>query len=103
MLYHEILYLIVYYHDISEGPRPPLGEYAEVLNRIELFLKGDTYAVVFCQAVLEEGLLPLDSIDGSIGIVRVATREDEELKVLHELPQHTSHVWPELDVHLTYK
>ena len=76
MLYHEILYLVVYYHDISEGPSPPLREYPEVLNRIELFLKGDTYAVVFCQAVLEEGLLPFDGIDGSIRIVRVATRED---------------------------
>jgi hypothetical protein len=103
VLYHEILYLVVDYHDISEGPRPPLGEYAEILYRIELFLKGHAYTVVFCEAVLEEGLLPFDGIDGSIRIVRVAAREDQELKVLHELPQHASHVWPELDVHLKCK
>ena len=103
MLYHEILYLVVDYHDISEGPRPPLGEYAEILYRIELFLKGHAYTVVFCEAVLEEGLLPFDGIDGSIRIVRVAAREDQELKVLHELPQHASHVWAELDEHLKYK
>ena len=63
-------------------------------------MEGDTYAIVFSEAVLEESLRPFDGIDGSIRIIRVTAREDKELKVLHEFPQHASHIWAELDVHL---
>jgi hypothetical protein len=103
MLNDEILYLVIDYYNISWGPRLPLCEYAEILNRILLFLKRDSNAIVFCEAVLKEALRPFDGIDGSIRIIRVTTREDQELKMLHEFPQHASHERAELDVHLKHK